>query len=154
MARFPYVPGAGAKRIGNPVYWSRMIIQNDRYRRKSENAVALWNERHKALWNYYNIIWDDELEKVRDFFNDEELEKFGDLNHAFKTMDQEISDNPHLDNSQLSKLKTRLKNLILFILKKCAKYEVYTDLDTVIYDTKIKAFIINNDKDDPIYHLW
>ena len=34
MARFPYVPGAGAKRIGNPVYWSRMTIQDANYKKK------------------------------------------------------------------------------------------------------------------------
>ena len=118
MARFPKVPGAGAKNIGNPVYWSRMTIQNQRYRQRSENAVELWNTRYKALWQYYDIIWDDELEKVRDFLTDAENEKLGDLNHAFKIMDKEIADNPNLDNAQLNKLKTRLKNFILFILKK------------------------------------
>jgi len=82
------------------------------------------------------------------------VEKFGDLNHAFITMDQEIADNPHLDNLQLHKLKTRLKNLMLFVLKKCVKYEVYDDLETVIFDTRVKAFIVNNDNDKPIYHLW
>ena len=58
MARFPYVPGAGAKNIGNPVYWSRMTIQNERYRQKSQNAVTLWNERYKAIWHYYDIYMD------------------------------------------------------------------------------------------------
>ena len=154
MSRFPYVPGAGAKRIGNPVYWSRMTLQNERYRQRSEDAVALWNEKYNALWHYYNIIWDDELEKVKNFLNTAEEEKFGDLNHAFKTMNEEIEANQFLDNSQLNKLKTRLKNLILFILNKCLKYQIYDDLNSVAYDNKIKGFIVNNEADEPIYQLW
>lgn len=154
MARFPYVPGAGAKNIGNPVYWSRMTIQNERYRQKSQNAVTLWNERYKAIWHYYDIIWDDELEKVRDYLSSDEEEKFGDLNHQFKIIDQEISDNPHLDNAQLNKLKTRIKNLIFFILKMCVKYQIFNDLNSVSYDTKLKAFVINNNFEECIYHLW
>ena len=161
MARFPSVPGAGAKKIGNPVYWSRMTIQNQRYRQKSENAVqksenavALWNERYKLIFHWYDLLWDDELEKVKDFLNQDEEDKFGDLNYAFVVMGDEINENPYLDNSQLNKLKTRLKNLILFILKMCIKYEIYDDLRTVVFDTKVKAFIINNDYDAPIFHLW
>ena len=41
MARFPKAPGAGAKRIGNPVYWSRMTIQNQRYKKTSDDAKEL-----------------------------------------------------------------------------------------------------------------
>tara|TARA_B100000902_G_scaffold236396_1_gene223968 strand:+ start:92 stop:556 length:465 start_codon:yes stop_codon:yes gene_type:complete len=154
MARFPFVPGAGAKRIGNPVYWSRMTLQNQRYKKTSQDAEALWHNRYKAIWKYYDIIWEDELEKVREFFSEKEEEKFGDLNHAFKTMDQEISDHPYLDNGLLNKLKTRIKNLILFLLKMSAKYEIYNDLHSVKFDSKLKAFVLNGDESNTIYGLW
>jgi|TARA_Y100000385_G_C12765261_1_gene496862 hypothetical protein len=154
MARFPYVPGAGAKRIGNPVYWSRMTLQNQRYKKTSQDAEALWHHRYKVIWKYYDIIWDDELEKVKEFFSEQEEEKFGDLNHAFKTMDQEIVDHPYLDNGLLNKLKTRIKNLILFLLKMCAKYEIYNDLHSVKFDSKLKAFVLNGDENNTIYGLW
>ena len=154
MARFPFVPGAGAKRIGNPVYWSRMTLQNDRYRKTSEDAEALWHHRYKEIWKYYDTIWEDELEKVREFFSEKEDEKFGDLNHAFKTMDQEISDHPYLDNGLLNKLKTRIKNLILFLLKMSVKYEIYDDLHSVKFDSRLKAFVLNGDENNTIYDLW
>tara|TARA_B100000497_G_C7600518_1_gene360865 strand:+ start:214 stop:678 length:465 start_codon:yes stop_codon:yes gene_type:complete len=154
MARFPSVPGAGPKRIGNPVYWSRMVIQNERYKQTSQNATDAWHEKYNLLFHWYDVIWEDELEQVKDFFNENEHEKFGCLNEAFKEMDNEIEENPHLDNSQLNKLKTRLKNLILFILKMCSKYQVYSDFESVKFDNNIKAFIINHDYDEPIYHLW
>ena len=44
MARFPKVPGTGPKRIGNPVYWSRMVLQNERYKKTSRDAEELWKE--------------------------------------------------------------------------------------------------------------
>jgi hypothetical protein len=154
MARFPSVPGAGAKRIGNPVYWTRMALQNQRYKKTSQDAEALWHHRHKEIWKYYDIIWDDELEKVREFFSEKEEEKFGDLNHAFKSMDQEISDHPYLDNGLLNKLKTRIKNLIHFLLKMCVKYEIYNDLHSVKFDSKLKAFVLNGDENNTIYGLW
>lgn len=154
MARFPSVPGAGPKRIGNPVYWSRMVLQNQRYKQTSQDAIDAWHEKYNLLFRWYDSIWDDELEQVKDFLNEHEHEKFGFLNEAFKEMDNEIEANPHLDNSQLNKLKTRLKNLILFILQMCSKYQVYSDFESVKFDNNVKAFIINNDYDEPIYNLW
>tara|TARA_Y100001960_G_scaffold116741_1_gene125029 strand:+ start:96 stop:560 length:465 start_codon:yes stop_codon:yes gene_type:complete len=154
MARFPYVPGAGAKNIGNPVYWGRMTIQNERYRQKSENAKALFWKRYNGLWAYYDKVWEEELEKVRNFLSGDEEEKLYELNAAFKSMDKEMADNPYLDNSQLNKLKTRLKNFILFTLKKCIKYKIYNNLNSVVYDTKIKAFVFNGNKEETDMGLW
>ena len=81
MARFPYVPGAGAKRIGNPVYWSRMTIQDANYKKKRKsnnvNAVTLWNERYKHLWMVYDEVWEYELQKVGPIWSDKEDNSFG-----------------------------------------------------------------------------
>ena len=154
MARFPSVPGAGPKRIGNPVYWSRMTLQNQRYAQRSENAKITWQNRYQGIWQYYDSIWEDEVEKVREYFSDKENEKFGDLNHAFKLMEQEITDHPYLDNGMLNKLKTRIKNFILFVLKMCVKYEIYDDLVSVKYDNKMKGFVLNNNSSSLIYNLW
>ena len=154
MARFPKVPGTGPKRIGNPVYWSRMVLQNERYKKTSRDAEELWNRRYETLWKYYDILWDDELAKVRDYFSQDEEDKLGTLNNEFSLINKEISEYPYLDNGLLNKLKTRTKNLILFVLKMCVKYEVFDDLQSINYDTKLKKFIINNDINNSIYNLW
>ncbi len=154
MARFPKVPGTGPKRIGNPVYWSRMVLQNERYKKTSRDAEELWNRRYETLWKYYDILWDDELAKVRDYFSQDEEDKLGTLNNEFSLINKEISEHPYLDNGLLNKLKTRTKNLILFVLKMCVKYEVFDDLQAINYDTKLKKFIINNDINNSIYNLW
>ena len=151
MARFPKAPGAGAKRIGNPVYWSRMTIQNQRYRQTSENAKALWQERYNHLWLVYDQIWDDELAKVEPVWDNDDYEKFLDLNHKFKSIGDEINENPYLDNGQLNKLKTAGKNLFMHILKKCAEYQIFSDLDSVHYSSEDKAIYMD---DDPVIYLW
>ena len=80
MARFPKVPGAGAKRIGNPVYWSRMTIQNERYKKTSGSAKALWQTRYKHLWMVYDEIWEGELQEVASKWGNEDDLKFQELN--------------------------------------------------------------------------
>lgn len=151
MARFPWVPGAGAKRIGNPVYWSRMTLQNQRYQRTSQNSVKLWNLRYKHLWKVYDEIWDEELQKVCPIWSDEDEDKFVNLNEKFKSIGDEINKNPYLNNGQLNRLKTAGKNLYLFVLKKCVEYKVYSDLYSVHYSNTDKTIYAD---DDPIIYLW
>ena len=155
MARFPHVPGAGAKQIGNPVYWSRMTLQNSRYKRNSNNAnrnaVALWNDRYKHLWMVYDEIWDEELQKVGPIWNESDDIKFRNLNDKFKSIGDEINQNPYLDNGQLNRLKTAGKNLYLFVLEKCIEYEIYSDLKSVHYSKSDKAIYADN---APIIYLW
>lgn len=156
MSRFPYVPGAGAKQIGNPVYWSRMTIQDANYKKKRKsnnvNAVTLWNERYKHLWMVYDGVWDYELQKVGPIWTDNEDNSFGKLNDKFISIGDEINENPYLDNGQLNRLKTALKNLVMFVLKKCIEYETFSDLKSVKYCNKSKAIIVDNK--DVIVHLW
>ena len=152
MARFPFVPGAGAKRIGNPVYWSRMTLQNDRYKKTSTDAVALWNSRYRHLWAVYDETWDYELQKVGPIWSDIDDKNFGKLNDKFISIGNDINANPCLDNGQLNRLKTALKNIVIFILKKCIEYEIFNNLDSVNYCSKNKAIIVDNK--NIIVQLW
>ena len=151
MARFPKVPGAGAKRIGNPVYWSRMTIQNERYKKTSGSAKALWQTRYKHLWMVYDEIWEGELQEVASKWGNEDDLKFQELNEKFKSIGEEINENPYLDNGQLNRLKTAGKNLYLFVLDKCVEYKVFSDLESVHYSNADKSIYMDN---DPVIHLW
>ena len=151
MARFPKAPGAGAKRIGNPVYWSRMTIQNQRYKKTSDDAKELWQERYKHLWMVYDEIWEGELQLVNQHWDEWDEEEFLDLNEKFKSIGDEINENPYLDNGQLNRLKTAGKKLFLHVLEKCVEYEVFHDLESVHYCSVEKAIFMD---DDPVIYLW
>ena len=146
MARFPYVPGAGAKRIGNPVYWSRMTIQDANYKKKRKSNKK---KKKKTKQRGGGISLKKDINKI--------YNKSGKCHKkcpelTFISIGDEINENPYLDNGQLNRLKTALKNLVMFVLKKCIEYETFSDLKSVKYCNKSKAIIVDNN--DVIVHLW
>ena len=77
--------------------------------------------------------------------------EFLDLNEKFKSIGDEINENPYLDNGQLNRLKTAGKKLFLHVLEKCVEYEVFQDLESVHYCSEEKAIFMD---DDPVIYLW
>ena len=149
MARFPSVPGAGAKRIGNPVYWARMDLQNGRYRRPSFAAVQRFNERWQRLGKIQNMVADDYIDglsSVQDAMTMKEYEKLTERIEDMQGWAAAIGESIDIaNNGHLSKYATRIKNVALAAIKLCIKYQVYSDLESVSYDAKGKMILVNGE---------
>lgn len=147
MARFPSVPGAGAKRISNPVYWARMELQNTRYKRQSYSGIQRFNERWERLGKIQNIVSDDYIDTLQPVINsitEKEWERLTNYIDDMKDWELAISNDIEIASySHLSKLATRLKKVALTAIKLCKKYKVYGDIHTVSYDAKEKMIILN-----------
>ena len=120
------------------------FLRINKAKQRNIKAVELWNIRYEYLWYVYDHVWENELKYVKDFFNKNEFEKFCQLNDKFKLIDRDISRNPFLDNRQLNKLKTALKNLVLFTYKKSSKYEATGFPFSVRYCSKSKKITFTN----------
>ena len=147
MARFPSVPGAGAKRIRNPVYWARMELQSGPYNRQSYNAVQRFNERWGRLQKIQNMVVNDfvhELASVQDSLTTKEYDKLMERIEDMQGWADAISESIDIaTNAHLSKYATRVKNVALMAMKLCGKYQVYGDIDSVSYDAKRKMIVLN-----------
>ena len=151
MARFPKVPGAGAKAINNPVYWSRMHLQNERYRAMSRNAVERFNERWHRLIKIQNEIAEDYSDAVINRMNERDTDKLLDLINEMQFWNKEIDENIDIaNNSHLSKYATRIKNFSLHAIKMCIKYNVFSNVEFVTFDAKKKILSID---DEVFYHF-
>ena len=149
MARFPFVPGAGAKRIRNPVYWARMDLQHGRYRRQSNAAVQRFNERWQRLQKIQNMVADDYvngLVSVQESLTQKEYDKLVERIRDSQEWADVIEKGIDVAvNADLSKYATSVKNVALMAIKLCIKYNVYDDIDSVSYDAGRKMIILNGE---------
>ena len=149
MARFPSVPGAGAKRIGNPVYWARLDLQNGRYRRQSYAAVQRFNERWQRLGKIQNMVGDDYVDgltSVIDSITEKEFQKLQTQIEDMQAWATAIGESiDAAKNGHLSKYTTRIKNVALTAIKLCIKHHVYDDNQSVEYHAKRKMILLNGE---------
>ena len=149
MARFPSIPGAGAKRIGNPVYWARMDLQHSRYRQQSFAAVQRFNERLQRLRKIQNMVSDDYVDGLvsgQDSLTMKEDDNLADRIEDMQSWATAISENVDIaNNGHLSKYATRVKTVAMTAIKLCMKYEVYDDIDSVMYQAKRKMILLNGE---------
>ncbi len=147
MARFPKVPGAGPKSMNNPVYWTRMHLQNERYRAQSQAAVERFNERWNRLTDIQNKVANAFVDEVIEDINAKELEKLMSHINEMQFWNKEINENIDIaKNSHLSKYATRIKNVALMSIKLCKKYKKYSDIETVEYIAKEKMLYLNGEE--------
>lgn len=151
MARFPKVPGAGAKSINNPVYWSRMHLQNQRYASRSQAAIDKLNERWFRLVEIQNIMAKDFVDEVIEDLDGNDAGELLSLIDDMQFWNKDINEKIHLaNNSHLSKYATCIKKVALLSIKLCMKYGAYSDIESVRYDAKEKMIYLNNDS---LYYL-
>ncbi|MBL7004565.1 MAG: hypothetical protein ISR69_11120 [Gammaproteobacteria bacterium] len=145
MSRFPKVPGTGAKAIRNPVYWSRMQIQNQRYKMQSQAAVEKFNERWDRLGDIRNKILKNFIDGLT--VNEAEYKKLNSLvesmNYLNDSINQNINDS---NNSHLSKYATAIKRVAMLSIKLCIKYRIYSDINAIEYNAKEKVVYVNNEE--------
>lgn len=146
MSRFSKVPGAGVKAIKNPVYWSRMQIQNQRYKAQSQALVERFNERWHRLGDIQNKIANDFVDEIIEDLRGKELDKLMLYIDEMQSWVEFIEGNiDTVNNSHLSKYATRIKNVGIFSMKMCKKYEKYSDISTVEYNAKEKMIYMDNE---------
>ena len=151
MARFPKVPGAGAKAINNPVYWSRMHLQNQRYRARSRQAVERFNERKTRLFNIQNDVGKNIADAMIDLgvtekWTEKEDEKWSDLIGKMKYWEEWCETNIEIcTQGDLNKKATSLKNFVMYLLKLAIKYEAFSNVNSATYDAKRKMIVIDGE---------
>jgi len=146
MARFPKVPGAGPKQMGNPVYWTRMELQNRRYAATTRAAAERFNERWKRLGRIQNMIAEDFVDEIIEDLEGREAVKLSSLIDDMQSWNREIDRNIDLaKNADLSKYATRIKKVGLFAIGLCKNHGKYTDIEDFFYDTKEKMMYINGE---------
>lgn len=167
MARFPFQPGAGAKGIKNPVYWSRLHLQENRRRGGARSAAAQERQELKAQARlvYLMAMFYDGSNELFGVLNDvTSCLTEAEYNRIVKTQAEarqwaaELDDSPSVTQSDLNKLATRIKRYFLVLLKLIVKYQTSDDqsnLKAFVYDTAEKEFILqfNSNKIRRCYFL-
>ena len=160
MSRFPKIPGAGAKSIGNPIYWSRRYLQDQIYQNKRKLAVERFNEKWSRLCNIREILilhYDSYIEDGRINISVEDTDasikkaveavqkisnvrnQLDDL-HSF--INQNISD---ATNSDLSKYATLIKKYAIMTVSFLIQYE-RSEYKIIQYDSKNKIILIDGEE--------
>ena len=124
-----------------------MHLKNERYRAQSHAAVERFNERLIRLRNIQNIIAAEFVDEVIEELHGKEAEKLMSLIDEMQYWNNAIEENIKIaNNSHLSKYATRIKNIALYSIKLCKKYNKYADIDTIKYVAKEKMIYLNGNE--------
>jgi len=130
-----------------PLYWVKMHLKNERSRAQSHAAIERFNERLVRLRNIQNIIATEFVDEVIEELHGKEAQKILSYIDEMQFWNNEIEENIEIaNNSYLSKYATRIKNVALYSIKLCKKYNKYTDIETIEYIAKEKMIYLNGNE--------
>lgn len=139
--------GAKPRSMNNPVYWVNRHLQDKRQKVASAVATEKFNEK----WH--------RLEKIRNNLHEHFITPLNGINvsaaeaNAFHGLLVESNDRRKFIQesinscsvTELSKYATSIKKLALLAFKLCKKYQIYSDIDNVIYKASDKAIFLNGE---------
>lgn len=143
MANYSNKSGAGPKAMRNPIYWSRLYLQDTNIpRRKSAIAIREWNARwlnQNTNLNFFICGWVLPIIHERARFSRKDLDKASRLlDEAIVVRNQIAEAIDFATQRDLNKFATRLKRLFLHIIKLTIKGGVFAadeiPLTNAIYD--------------------
>lgn len=168
MARFPFRPGAGAKAIRNPVYWSRLALQesgtgrrisNSGGRRRGASAASAndWNARWLNLnavrkeaiaWLVYPVSCDPDVTQR------ERAALLKRLQRTSEIWSQIDADVEAATKSELRSFASSIRSLIDYVLKVIIRRQVQlddgTEIKSAVYQDREESFRLKLSKDRPV----